>query len=605
MGILQANDGAWTSTSDGNWVPGNWTGAFPNATNAIAGFVGLPNASDPSTITVNQNITLGSLVLNTTPRLVIDLTTNNLIFQNTNANATILDSGMLNNTIKATVPGEVQLNSDLDIIITDAKALIFSSPISGTGALNFLGDLDAILILSGSNNYSGDTTIDSGVLSLSGGPGVTNIPGNISISSLSQVQHFRDDHYSPNTDMSVSGGSVDLDGTTQQMNKLSLVNGGIFFASMDTAVLKLLAATGDTALTIGNNSQFMPPLVQLVHGGGILYDNSRTGTAFIPNPATIDLQGQIIDFRVPHNSFNCTDVDVGGAIFQNGTLNKTGNGVVKFQGGVVPTFNINEGIVVIGDQSPAELVTATGVVTISPNGTLEGFQTLDAQAGLINSGTIAPGDPCTGCSTVGTLTIHGAYSQTSSGTLSIKGLNTSSTDKLVVDTGTVTLGGELTFNATPGAVFTNGDQFVIINNTNESIPISGTFSTFTANLPPCLTADVIYNPHQVIIEIHDCPCSLTPPLPPSNFVGVVKKCKFLNRTVCSLKATWTASPSTNVAFYRIYKNGNIVQTVSANASLTFTVDHLHDCSTEGYAVAAVSTDNVESSHIALKRVSHE
>src|SRR6202035_2891480 len=57
-----------------------------------------------------------------------------------------------------------------------------------------------------------------------------------------------------------------------------------------------------------------------------------------------------------------------------------------------------------------------------------------------------------------------------------------------------------------------------------------------------------------------------PPLPPSTFVGVIKKNKFLNKTEYILKATWGASIS-HVAFYLIYQNGVVVGKVLATDPL--------------------------------------
>lgn len=94
-----------------------------------------------------------------------------------------------------------------------------------------------------------------------------------------------------------------------------------------------------------------------------------------------------------------------------------------------------------------------------------------------------------------------------------------------------------------------------------------------------------------------------PPLPPSNFDGVIKKNKFLNKTECVLKAKWSASPSSNVIFYRIYKKGKVVATVSVTSPLVFETC-LHNCSAKGYEIAAVSSNNLESSHVKL-RIVHE
>jgi hypothetical protein len=100
-----------------------------------------------------------------------------------------------------------------------------------------------------------------------------------------------------------------------------------------------------------------------------------------------------------------------------------------------------------------------------------------------------------------------------------------------------------------------------------------------------------------LIEIPPPP--VIPPLPPVNFDGVIKENKFLNKTECILKAKWSASASSNVISYRIYKNGKVVATVLATSPLVFETC-LHHCSAEGYEIAAVSSDNLESSHIKLR-----
>jgi hypothetical protein len=95
-----------------------------------------------------------------------------------------------------------------------------------------------------------------------------------------------------------------------------------------------------------------------------------------------------------------------------------------------------------------------------------------------------------------------------------------------------------------------------------------------------------------------------PPLPPTDFKGVIKKIIFLNKTECVLKAKWSASPSPNVIFYRIYKNGTVVATVLATSPFVFK-KCLHHCCARGYEIAAVSSDNLESIHIKLRYCRHK
>lgn len=92
------------------------------------------------------------------------------------------------------------------------------------------------------------------------------------------------------------------------------------------------------------------------------------------------------------------------------------------------------------------------------------------------------------------------------------------------------------------------------------------------------------------------------PLPPSNFTGVIKKNKFPNKTECILQATWTASPSDNIIYYRIYQNGRVVGTVSATSPLVFKIC-LANCSASGFEIAVVNVNQLESSRIQLVVVS--
>lgn len=503
IGELQANNAPWVAATGGDWnTDTNWAAPHPDAQDASAGFVGFPTSA--GTITSTTPITIGSLVFDTTTAIAINLG-NNLTFDRASGNAEIFDSGTVNNTIF----GNTILNSDLDIFVKDEKNFFFRSSISGAGTLTLFGEANSsILHLYGNNSYTGNTFVFSGFLELDGADNITNIPGDINIFFNGNVRHLNNNNYSTTTKMTINGGSTDLSGTQQTMKQVSLLNGGFLLDSAGTGILDLLAAggIGEVALMVANDSQVGASLINLINGGGISYDSSRAGTAFIHSPTIIDLQGQNVNFNIPHNSFNCTDTDIGGAIFQNGVLNKTGNGMLKIQGGTVPTFNIEDGTVIIGDQNePSEIITATGLVTVLPGATLGGFQLLEAQAGVINSGTVAPADACTGCATVGTLTIQGSYTNTSLGSLTIKALNASTSDQLVVDGSPVILSGELNFDSLPGAIFSPGDEIVVLDNINEEIPIAGTFSSFVFNLSPCLTASIIYAPHQVIVKISACP----------------------------------------------------------------------------------------------------
>lgn len=59
------------------------------------------------------------------------------------------------------------------------------------------------------------------------------------------------------------------------------------------------------------------------------------------------------------------------------------------------------------------------------------------------------------------------------------------------------------------------------------------------------------------------------PLPPSDFVGKLKKDKFLNKSELVLKTKWEASPSPDVVLYRIYKKNHVIAEIPAGDPLKF------------------------------------
>ena len=92
------------------------------------------------------------------------------------------------------------------------------------------------------------------------------------------------------------------------------------------------------------------------------------------------------------------------------------------------------------------------------------------------------------------------------------------------------------------------------------------------------------------------------PLPPSNFIGVVKKNKFLNKTEYVLKAKWDASPSPDVVLYQIYKNGHLVDEVLAGYPLVFVTCVDSKNAAKNYQIVAVNSDNLESTPVSIRIV---
>jgi hypothetical protein len=88
------------------------------------------------------------------------------------------------------------------------------------------------------------------------------------------------------------------------------------------------------------------------------------------------------------------------------------------------------------------------------------------------------------------------------------------------------------------------------------------------------------------------------PTPPSNFQGAVEINKFLNTTERMLTTSWDPSPSPDVVLYQIYNELELVASVSASSSLTFSTC-VDDYSVLYYSITAVNDQGIESDHIAL------
>lgn len=90
------------------------------------------------------------------------------------------------------------------------------------------------------------------------------------------------------------------------------------------------------------------------------------------------------------------------------------------------------------------------------------------------------------------------------------------------------------------------------------------------------------------------------PLPPINFVGVVKNDKYLNKKHLILESSWGPSASPNVVFYRIYHNGVVVAEVPAESPLIFVTCLRSRREKVQYTITAVNSVGLESTPVAIR-----
>lgn len=126
-------------------------------------------------------------------------------------------------------------------------------------------------------------------------------------------------------------------------------------------------------------------------------------------------------------------------------------------------------------------------------GTLSGTGILNGN--LKMAGTMMPGDP------TGTFTLNGNYTQTSVGTLAEQvGWLSGSNAMLFKVNGNATLSGTLALSLLSGYNPTVGDSFILMTFLSDT----GIFGTITGtDLGNGLFLDVIYDPHDVRVEVED------------------------------------------------------------------------------------------------------
>jgi hypothetical protein len=126
-------------------------------------------------------------------------------------------------------------------------------------------------------------------------------------------------------------------------------------------------------------------------------------------------------------------------------------------------------------------------------GTLSGTGILNGN--LKMAGTMMPGDP------TGTFTLNGNYTQTSGGTLAEQvGWLSGSNATLFKVNGNATLSGTLALSLLSAYNPTVGDSFILMTFLSDT----GIFGTITGtDLGNGLFLDVIYDPHDVRVEVED------------------------------------------------------------------------------------------------------
>jgi fibronectin-binding autotransporter adhesin len=167
-----AASGTWNVNSTGNWnIAGNWNPAAVPGT-AAGDVVGLNNdISNSRTITINTNVTLGTLNIgdtNSSNSFTLALSSGTFTFNNNGTGAVINQTSA---SAGDSITARFTLADNLAINNNTLHNAIIARPLTITGNISETGSVRSVtksgsgaVILGGTNSYTGGTTVDSGAV---------------------------------------------------------------------------------------------------------------------------------------------------------------------------------------------------------------------------------------------------------------------------------------------------------------------------------------------------------------------------------------------------------------------------------------------------------
>ena len=250
----------WAQDVSGNWNDSTkWTGGptVPDATGEIAQLIDI---TADRTITLTANRTVGSL------DIVEDLNSyvlagNSLVFERDLIGLNSARFGMSGGG-SHTIASDITLNSDLEIYQNgnNSSLMTLSGVISnGTNGDRILKDGTGLLILSGSNTYTGSTTIRGGTLSITADDNLGTSPGSSTASQIilngGSLQSDATMTISANRgiELGLSGGTIDVTYTNTTIYS-GIIAGSGGFEKTGTGTLILGGSntyTGATTISDG------------------------------------------------------------------------------------------------------------------------------------------------------------------------------------------------------------------------------------------------------------------------------------------------------------------------------------------------------------------
>jgi outer membrane autotransporter protein len=325
-------------------------------------------------------------------------------------------------------------------IANAANVFTVDQALDGSGA--FLKAGAGTLVLTGANTFTGGTSIDAGTLRLGDGGTTGSITGDV-----------------------VDNGTLAFDRSD-----------AVTFAGTISGTGAMVQQGSGTTILIADNS----------FSGGTTISG---GTLQLGNGGTT---GMIIGDVVDNGTLafdRSDDISFSGAISGSGAVTKLGGNTLVLDGdcsAFAGATDLQAGMLVVGSVAGNGAVLG-GDVDIATGATLGGHGEIGGD--VVNAGTLAPGN------SIGTLTIHGDYTQTADGTLAIEAQADGQADKVVVD-------GDATLDGSALVLAADGDwkpltEYTILTAGGD---VSGTFGSATSSLL-FLDPVINYDAHAVRLSL--------------------------------------------------------------------------------------------------------
>src|SRR5271166_6175333 len=352
---------------------------------------------------------------------------------NTYGGGTTISAGTLqigSGSTSGSITGDVTDNGTLAFDRSDS--VTFAGVISGTGGLVQLG-IGGTLILTGTNTYTGGTTISDGILQLGNGGTSGSIVGNVSNSGVFAID--RSDKY-------IFSGNITGTGSFEQSGSgTTILSGANTYSGTTTVDSGTLEAGSTTAFS--QSSAFVVDGVLDLHGFNTSI-GSLTGTGSVTNNGSTAV---ILTLGNDNSNTIFSGILENGIIAALG-LTKTGTGTLILTGNNTYTggTTINAGTLALG--SGGSIASSSGL-TLAASGagfdvSAGGNQTIQDLSGVagstINLGanTLTAGT-ADSTSFAGVISGTGAFTKQGGGTLTLSGANTYM-GATTIDAGTLALG---------------------------------------------------------------------------------------------------------------------------------------------------------------------